>query len=148
MRSIFSTGVLVSSRMVWPLVMTAKVPFSGGGWPPHVNLDDHTSTKRRITGACHRDPSLAASGRTRVPAMRLRTVGAHRGGDASVSDAESDFGFLRLALGVGHTDDSGGVSCPLSIHLKPEPLMVSRVPPAVPPLRGETSEIIGVSSDL
>lgn len=43
MRSIFSTGVLVSSRMVWPLVMTANVPFSGGDWPPHVNLDDHTS---------------------------------------------------------------------------------------------------------
>jgi len=37
--------------------------------------------------------------------MRLRTVSAHHRGDASVSDAESDFGFLRLALGVGHTDD-------------------------------------------
>lgn len=43
MRSIFSTGVLVSNRMVWPLVMTANVPFSGGDRPPHVNLDDHTS---------------------------------------------------------------------------------------------------------
>lgn len=33
-------------------------------------------------------------------------------------------------------------------HLNPEPEMVSRVPPAVPPLRGDTSEITGVSSDL
>lgn len=35
-----------------------------------------------------------------------------------------------------------------SMHLKPEPLIVSRVPPAVPPLRGETSLITGVSADL
>lgn len=42
-RSIFSTGVLLSSRIVWPSVITANEPFSGGDRPPHVNLDDQTS---------------------------------------------------------------------------------------------------------
>lgn len=42
-RSIFSTGVLLSRRMVWPAVMMANDPFSGGDRPPHVNLDDQTS---------------------------------------------------------------------------------------------------------
>lgn len=30
---------------------------------------------------------------------------SHRFGDALVSDADSDFGFLRLSLSVRHTDD-------------------------------------------
>lgn len=31
------------------------------------------------------------------------------------------------------------------LHLKPEPVIVSREPPAVPPRRGDTSVITGVS---
>ena len=34
-----------------------------------------------------------------------RTVLSYHGGDASVCDADSDFGFLRPSLRVGHTDD-------------------------------------------
>lgn len=34
------------------------------------------------------------------------------------------------------------------LHLKPEPRIVRLVPPAVPPLRGETSVTTGVNGDL
>lgn len=34
------------------------------------------------------------------------------------------------------------------VHLKPEPVIVSLVPPAVPPLRGVTLVITGVREDL
>lgn len=37
------------------------------------------------------------------------------------------------------------LDCLHLLHLKPEPVIVRLVPPAVPPLRGETSVITGVN---
>ena len=46
------TGVLVSSKIVCPFLITAKSPFTGGLLPPHVHFDDHTSMYQKSAPVC------------------------------------------------------------------------------------------------
>lgn len=76
---------------------------------PHVNVEEICIILKKETNRNHVIKLLSWSRNRHDTVLGVKsgvlTVLSYHLGDAAVSDADSDFGFLRLPLRVCHTDD-------------------------------------------